>query len=303
MEDKKPETNINSLIQSAKSIIVVLPPDPSKDLVTAGISLHLALKESGKTSQIGCGSDVHVDSHIEGVSEIADTIGSRNLIISFDYHEDDLDKVDYDVRDDGKFYLLIKPKTGAPVPDIGGVKYSYSGADADLVITLGINSLEELGKIYADEKAFLDNVEIVSLNNSLRPAAFTANAYHKNIGSFGELVSGLLEEQKLKVSAPIAQNLLGNIYDSTNNLTSSRISADTFASIAFLMRSGAKIPSKEAPAPRFSEAPFFEVQEPMPVTPPIEENIPLPEEETSPVPSDWNKPKIFRVGNKQNTAS
>ena len=184
MEDKKPETNIKNLLDSAKSIIVILPPDPGKDLVAAGISLHLALKESGKTSQIGCGSDIHVSEDIDGVTEIADTIGSRNLVISFDYREEDLDKVDYDVRDDGKFYLMIKPKAGAPVPDIGGVKYSYSGANADLVITLGVTSLEELGKIYADEKKFLDDAPTISLNNTLRPAAFTGNLYHKNLGSF-----------------------------------------------------------------------------------------------------------------------
>ncbi len=300
MEDKKQETALRTLFESAKSIIVVLPPDPAKDLVAAGTSLHLALKEAGKNSQIGCGSEVHVDSRIEGVAEIADTIGSRNLIISFDYQEDDLDKVDYDVRDDGKFYLLIKPKTGAPVPDIGGVKYSYSGADANLVITLGINSLEELGKIYADEKNFLDNVDIISLNNSLRPTAFTGNTYHKNTSSFSELVCTFLEELNLKPSSSIAQNLLGNIYDSTNSLTSTRISADTFASIAFLMRSGAKLPGKEVQAPRFSQAPFFEIQEPE-TTAPTEENIPLPEEENTPVPSDWNKPKIFRVSNKNNS--
>ncbi len=306
MEDKKTETTIKNLIESAKSIIIVLPPDPGKDIVSAGISLHLALKEAGKSSQIGCGSEVHVDSQIEGVSEIADSIGSRNLIISFDYHEDDLDKVDYDVREDGKFYLLIKPKADAPVPDIGGVKYSYSGASSDLVITLGVSSLEELGKIYADEKNFLDNVEIISLNNSLRPAAFTSNIYHKNTSSFSELIAGLLEEQKLKLNSSISQSLLTNIYESTNNLTGSRLTADTFAAIAFLMRSGAHLPHKSAQIPQFSQAPFFEV----PNTQPVEENIPLPEEENqsadetdAPVPSDWSKPKIFRVGNNQDASS
>ena len=299
MEDKKPETNIKNLLDSAKSIIVILPPDPGKDLVAAGISLHLALKESGKTSQIGCGSDIHVSEDIDGVTEIADTIGSRNLVISFDYREEDLDKVDYDVRDDGKFYLMIKPKAGAPVPDIGGVKYSYSGANADLVITLGVTSLEELGKIYADEKKFLDDAPTISLNNTLRPAAFTGNLYHKNLGSFCELV---LEETKLKINPSVAENLLGNIYESTNNLTSSQVSADTFASIAFLMRAGAHLPRPHTTAPRFSQAPFFETPETT-IDEKIsteEEGITLPEEESSPVPQDWNKPKIFRVGNDQN---
>lgn len=305
MEDKKPKSTAIDLIESAKSVIVILPPDPGKDLVAAGVSLHLALKEAGKISQIGCGSDVHVSEQIEGVTEISDTIGSRNLVISFDYKEDDLDKVDYDVRDDGKFYLLIKPKDGSPVPDIGGVKYSYSGAASDLVITLGINSLEELGKIYADEKNFLDKVDIVSLSNSLRPAAFTGNLYHKNLSSFSELVANLIEELKLRLTLPVAQNLLTNIYEGTNNLTSTHLTADTFASIAFLMRGGAHLPNKPPRPPHLSQAPFFEIpnthsEENIPL--PIEENLPA-ESVTStdelasiPVPSDWNKPKIFRVG-------
>jgi len=306
MEDNKPETTIKKLIESAKSVIVILPPDPGKDLVAAGIGLHLALKEAGKVSQIGCGSDVHIDSQTEGVSEIADTIGSRNLIISFDYQEDNLDKVDYDVRDDGKFYLLVKPKAGAPVPDIGGVKYSYSGATSDLVITLGVSSLEELGKIYADEKNFLDNVETISLNNSLKPAAFTSNNFHKNTSSYSELVTGLLEEIKLKINSSTAQNLLTNIFEGTNNLTGNQITAETFSGVAFLMRSGAHLPHKQIQAPRFSQAPFFET----PSDQPLEENIPLPEEEPlpadeegAPVPSDWNKPKIFRVGSNPDNAS
>ncbi|HSV94488.1 MAG TPA: hypothetical protein VLH94_00720 [Spirochaetia bacterium] len=291
MEDKNQETTTLKLIESAKSVIVILPPDPGRDILIAGISLHLALKESGKISQIGCGSDVHIDQKIEGVNEIADTIGSRNLIISFDYSEENLDKVDYDVRDDGKFYLLVKPKVGAPVPDISGVKYSFSGAEADLVITLGVNSLEELGKIYADEKKFLDNVTTISLNVSLRPVSFTGNVYHKNRTSFCELVTGLCEELKLKINSGISQNLLTFIFESSNNFSSSHLTADTFSSIAYLMRSGARLSSKPVHTPHFSQAPFFEVPDA-----PTEENIPLPEEEDAPVPSDWNKPKIFRVG-------
>ena len=144
MEDQNKFELTQKLLESATSIIVVIPPDPSQDIISAGLALHLTLKNTGKKSQIGCGSEVHVDPKISGAQEISNTIGDQNLVISFDYHEDDLEKVDYDVRPDGKFYLMIKPKAGAPVPDVSNVKYSYSGANADLVITLGINSLEEL---------------------------------------------------------------------------------------------------------------------------------------------------------------
>jgi len=297
MEDNNQNTAIKNLFTTAQSVIIALPPDPGKDLVVAGIALNQALKDSGKSSQIGCGSDIHVNEEIEGITNISDTIGSRNLIISFDYKEEDLDKVDYDVRDDGKFYLLIKPKTGSPVPDIGGVKYSYSGASSDIVITLGVGSLEELGKIYADEKNFLDNASIISLNTSLKPSSFTSNLYHKNATSFSELVSGLLESLDLKVSLSTAGNLLAGIYENTNNLNGSNATADTFSSIAYLMRLGAHFSQPQTGSPSLSKAPFFEVvPEPIPFESSTEENIPLPEEENAPVPSDWSKPKIFRVG-------
>jgi hypothetical protein len=295
MEEKNETGPVGQLIESAKSVIVVLPPDPSQDLVAAGLSLHLSLKESGKQSQIGCGSEVHVDSRIRGAEEIADSIGSRNLVIAFDYDENDLEKVDYDVHPDGKFYLLVKPKTGAPVPDVSNVKYSYSGANADLVITLGVNSLEELGKVYAEEKNFLDNAKVLSLNTSPRPASFTNNLFHQTSSSFSELVTVVIEKSKLKVNSDAAFNLLNSIHEETGSLTSPRMTADTFSAIAFLMRSGGRFPNQPAFVPKFTPPPFFEA----PNAPELVFGQPQeqsPEQEgPQTVPIDWKKPKIFRA--------
>ncbi len=324
MEDQNLFSSSKKLLDNAASIIVALPPEPSVDIVAAGLSLHLSLLASGKKSQIGCGAPVHVDPRIVGAQEIADSIGAKNLVISFDYHEDDLEKVDYDVRPDGKFYLMVKPKSGAPVPDVSNVKYSYSGASADLVITLGINSLEELGKIYADEKSFLDEAKILSLNISPRPVQFTKNLLHLSSNSFSELVTLLIEKSELKVSADAAKNLLSSLYEETKSLTSPKMTADTFSAIAFLMRSGARLPNQQAFVPRFSQPTFFEAphapvnqnnlsevtesEESQNTSMVDEENIPMPQAEHKPyvippsslpnqnVPKDWTKPKIFRAG-------
>ncbi len=319
MDDQNQFSSSKKLIQSASSLIVALPPDPSSDIVSAGLSLHLSFIASGKKSQIGCGTQVHVDPKLVGAQEIADSIGAKNLVISFDYHEDDLEKVDYDVRPDGKFYLMIKPKAGAPTPDVSNVKYSYSGASADLVITLGINSLEELGKIYADEKNFLDEAKILSLNITPRPVQFTKNLLHQSANSFSELVSELVEKTELKISGDSAKNLLSSIYEETKSLTSPKMTANTFSSISFLMRNGARLPNQQAFVPRFSQPTFFEAPHAPSVIPTeVEEsqttnisdddNVPMPQEENKPyvippsnlpnqnVPNDWTKPKIFRAG-------
>lgn len=307
MDDLNQFASTKKLLDSANSVIIILPGEPTPDMVAAGLSLHLSLKASGKRSQIGCGSEVQIDPKVLGGNEITDSIGANNLVISFDYLEENLEKVDYDVRPDGKFYLMIKPKAGAPVPDISNVKYSYSGAVSDLVITFGVNSFEELGKIYADEKSFLDEAKILSLNLSPRPATFTPHLLHRSAGSFSELVTELLEKSDLKPSPDAANNLLTSIYTETKNLTGVRMTADTFAGIAFLMRHGAKLPGKQAFAPRFSQPAFFESpvgairESPAsipPSTPSDEDGIPLPPEEDSspePVPADWTRPKVFRA--------
>ncbi|KKT30319.1 MAG: hypothetical protein UW41_C0002G0020 [Candidatus Collierbacteria bacterium GW2011_GWC2_44_18] len=310
MEDQNQFLSTKKLLESATSLIVVLPPDPSEDLVAAGLSLHLTLLLMGKKSQIGCGSEVSVGPKLHGAQEITDSIGARNLVISFDYHEDDLEKVDYDVRPDGKFYLMIKPKANAPVPDVSNVKYAYSGASADLVITLGIGSLEELGKIYADEKNFLDEAKILSLNITPKPIQFTKNLLHQTSGSFSELVALLMDRAGIKPDSEAAKNLLGTIYEETKDLTSPRMTADTFSTIAFLMRHGARLPNQQAFVPRFAQPAFFEAPTSL-ATPEVieednpsadQEDIPLPPEENAPpaeasqpIPKDWTKPKIFRA--------
>lgn len=306
MEDQNKFEQAQKLLDPASSIIVILPPDPSPDIVSSGISLYLSLKQSGKKIQIGCGSEVHVGEKIKGSQEISDTIGDQNLVISFDYQEENLEKVDYDVLPNGKFCLMIKPKAGAPVPDISNVKYSYSGASADLVITFGVNSLEELGKIYAEEKKFLDSVKILSLNNSPRPASFTPHNLNLPAGSFAELVSTLLEKTSINPTRDASANLLSTIYEETKNLTSAKMTAETFSAISFLMRNGARLPNQQAYVPRFSQPSFFEAPvSPHTIPPQDEDNIPLPTEDesfgsadnqsTEEVPQDWTKPKIFRA--------
>jgi len=274
------------ILKDAEKALVLLPPEPSEDQVIGALSLHLSLKESGKTSQIGCATAIEVNPKILEVENISDTIGSRNLIISFNYNEDHLEKVDYDVRNDGRFYLVIKPKEGAPVPEAANVKFSYSGAEADLVIVLGINSLEELGSIYSEEKTFLDEANILSLNISPRPSSFTDKQLHQFLPSYSELVALLLESSGVTPSQSAASNLIFGIYQASGDLSSGKLTAETFSSLSYLMRSGGHLPNQHSHVGKLSQAPFFE--SPM-MTPP------QPEEDPA-IPQDWKKPKIFRAG-------
>lgn len=288
MNDQNQYQTAQKIIDEANKVLVLLPPMPSEDMVNAALSLHLSLLNSDKKSQIGCSSPINVSPNILETEKIKDSVGSRNLTISFDFNESDLDKVDYDVKSNGKFYLVVKPKENAPVPDVSGVKFSYTGAEADLVITFGIFTLEELGKLYSEEKSFLDNAKILSLNTSPRPASFSCTSLHKLANSYTEMMAQMIESIKLKISENASKNLLYGIYESTQNLTSGKVTADTFSSVAFLMRNGAQLPNQHRNVPRFAQAPFFEAPTSINQTKEDSQN-------DNPIPQDWKKPKIFRA--------
>lgn len=287
---------IKNFLQDKKSVIIILPPSPTPDLISAGLSLHHTLVNSAKVSQIG--SDGPILPSVDTQKEVVDSIGSKNLIISFDYPEEYLEKVDYDVLPGGKFCLMIRPKGDSPVPKTSDVKYSYSGASADLAIVLGINSLEELGKIYADEKKFLDDAKVLSLNNVSTSPSFTPNIFHHPLSSFSELVALFIEKASLNPSSIAASNLIKQIYQSTNNLTDPKTTADTFSSISFLMKSGGQLPGattnpfyRSVALAKDGPPPFFE-----PLSSPdnaVNHSEALAKD--GPIPSDWTSPKIFRA--------
>lgn len=292
---------INTLkkdLDQANSILVLLPPEPDESLVSSSLGLFLSLQDLGKKTQIGCSNLNQSNlSKLPGLDNIKSSIGAQNLIINFQFKEEDLDKVDYDADDQGNFQLMIKPKSGSLPPDTKNINYTYSGAEADLVIVLGINSLEELGKLYSDEKKFLDQATIISLNKDSRPASFATHNLHTNSAtSMAEIVSFLLLKTQTKPTQEAANILLKEIYSTTNNLSTPRITADTFEIIASLVRNGAKPPIVSQRSNNFTPDSLStnrQVQ-PMPVAPIFNQPTSLKQIPPAPIPPDWKKPKIFR---------
>lgn len=283
--------SLKQKIDKANSILILLPPEPDETLVSSSLGLFLTLEKLKKKVQIGCSSLGQIDqSTLYGLENIKSSIGSHNLIINFQFKEKDLDKVDYDVDEQGNFQLMIKPKPGSPPPDTKDINYTYSGANADLVFVLGVNSFEELGKLYSDEKKFLDQAIVISLNKDSHPASFATHSLHTNSAtSIAEIISFILLKTEIQPTKEASDQLLREIYSTTNNLRTPRLTADTFESIAYLIRNGAKPPMSSLTATNFSPP-----VPPMPVAPVFDRPTFMNKIPPAQVPSDWEKPKIFR---------
>lgn len=290
--DKNEQSGLKDLFNSLNSFLIVLPPDPDSDMVSSALSLHLSLKNTGKQSQIGYSGALPELENIFGAQELKNSVGNKNLHISFDFLESDLEKVDYEVDHLGKFSIIVRPKEDTPAPDSSKVNFSYSGASADLVIVFAVSSLEELGPVYAQEKKFLDSTKVLCISNGPAPVNFTGNVFQQVNINYAEIVTILIQKIQLKPSVQAASNLIQTIYKSTNNLTHPKVGAATFESLAFLLRNGGQIPGRQPAASPFSfpQPPLFSTPSPV-----LEDS----EEDTSPVPSDWQMPKIFKASTTQ----
>lgn len=262
-------SSIQESLSTAQSIFIALPKNPNYDRVAAGLALYLALKKTGKQVFIASPQEMTVEfSSLVGVDKIKTKPEGRNLTISFDYLEDSIEKVSYNIEGD-KFNLVIQPKEGFPPLSSDKVKYSYSGGQADLVFTIGIRAIEDLGDFYKDNQRLFEKVKIIDINI-------------EEEASISEKITKLIADLRLPVDSDIASNLFYGIERTTGNFSSPKTNAGTFEAAAFCLKAGARKITKKFPGPKKPRPKV--TLEPMPTEISAQEK-PSP---------DWLEPKIYK---------
>ena len=269
-------SKISALLGKSNDILIVLPIQPTVDAAAAALSFSLSLSKSQKQSTVACSEPITVGlNRLVGVNKITDKIGSRNLIASFDYIEDSIEKVSYSISE-GKFNLVIKPKEGFPPMDTEKVSYSYSGASADLLISIGAPRPENLGKIFHNERKLFDEQETINIDTSPLNSQFgKSNLVDPRSSSLSEIVGLMIKYLNMPIDADIATNLLAGMETATNNFTV-KTRAETFEMIAWCMKNGGRREQlkTQLPAQPFNAKPFMTpsippVQKMQPQKPPI----------------------------------
>jgi len=260
-------SKLQQALSPAQGILVVIPKNPSLDKMAASLSLYSSLRKSGKVATVTCPQPMTMEfSQLVGVDKVTDKIGSRNLVISFDYIKDSIEKVSYNVEGN-KFNLVIQPKAGLPPLDTKNISYSYSGADSELIFVIGVQRLEDLGSFYEGEKKLDGEKPIVNIDYHPQNTQFgKINIFNPQASSYSEIVTLILKTLNLPFDQDIATNLLVGLRSATNNFQSPSVSAGTFEAAAFCLRAGAR--RMEAPKPS--------------------------EEEKKKASPDWLAPKIYK---------
>jgi nanoRNase/pAp phosphatase (c-di-AMP/oligoRNAs hydrolase) len=292
-------SRLGEILQKSKMGAIILPPDPSVDSTASATALYLALIKKELTLSLVCPGKIEADLiAIDKIQSSPEAPGD-NLVITFPYSEGAIDKIDYFIEND-KFNLIIAPRSSFKKLDYNQVKFSYSGGNFDFVIVLDTPTLNSLGELYQNNPNLFQGREIVNIDRHFTNTNFgTVNIIKKESPSMSELIYQIIKQIPLEIDKDIATNLYSGIATATNNFTSYSTNADTFQTIAELLRAGAIKKVLKKPA---SPSPFLKQQPPVMQKKETQRAIPIAEveKEKQPdeknAPSDWLKPKIFRGG-------
>lgn len=282
---------------------IVLPPQPNIDTVAASCALYLSLLQKGLNLILSCESDINFD--LVGADKFQKSLSAPgdNLVISFPYVDGAIDKIDYRIEND-RFNLIIVPREKGRKLDSKQVNFYYTGGNFDFIITLNAPTLASLGSLYQNNPGIFQGREIINIDRHFTNTNFgTFNLVKKNVSSLSELIYLVLKEGGFNIDKDTATNLYAGIASATNNFTSFSTTADTFQTIAELLRQGATkkiIKTGETFSPKISFPAKPHLSQPVNLQNKTVKPINQVEKETKtekPTPSEeWLKPKIFKGG-------
>ena len=280
------ENSFSSVIESANSILILLPKKPYLDQVAAGLSLFLSLKRN-KEINISCSSEMVVEfNRLVGVDKITTELGNKNLTVRFsDYDAANIERVSYDIEN-GRFKLTVIPKPGCNSPKKDQLEIFQSGVSAELIILIGGGSVSHFpslnSKDFSNSKVLhlgIKDIGFREIISFVRPAS-----------SVSEIVAGFIKDGNYYLDPDIATNLIAGIEDESNQFNGSDVTAETFQTVADLMRAGGTKLFQEKNLPEENFPPGSIPSKPYQETPVFEEEKKTDQN----APQDWLGPKIYK---------
>ncbi len=226
------------MVETAQVILVIFPSQSKHDVVAAAVSLAHGMEALGKHRQLLSPQNTDFPAVVD--LPLSDEVGNKDLRISFPYNENMVDKVSYSIDEDqGQFHLVVQPKSGAAPLDSTQVAFTYVGAQADLIITLGVSDLNSLEQLYVGYESLYADTPLISIN-TFDTSFGTLKLNISDKSSYCEGLYLLLESLGAPITDNVATTLLAGVEQETQMFRSQVTSADTFETIAKLLRLGAR---------------------------------------------------------------
>ncbi len=283
---------VKNLLSAAKKILIALPVGASIDTLAAGLALFLTLETAGK--EVGVVSDDNIkvgQSHLFGVDHVQKNLpttdgGNLTLTLEGVAASDNtipaLEKLDW-YAENNNLNLVFHVLPGQAFQPARIVP-KYQGSGFNLIFVVGAVNLNALGNVYSQNQQVFSGTHVANIDNQVANTSFAStNILDTNASSVSEIMTNVITDLGFTLDGDSASNLLAGIFETTNNLTDSKVTADTYMAVASCLRVGGRKPVAQAGAQ--TAAPAYDLSALMPVSPSEPKQQPAAEFTVPPVVS------------------
>ncbi len=207
---------LNNLLSKANNILITGPQDPTTDIVATAAAWQMFLREQGKVVDICLTGQYQTWNFLPSTLLIKNDLSDANKFqIILDTSKIGVKQFSYDMVDEELRINILPDKGNFSSQD---VKIEKGDLAYDLVITLGVTSLEVLGNTFSEHRQFFHDTTIINIDRSILNENFgQLNIVELNSTSLSEISYYFFQD---KLNKDIATCLLAGIISATNSFQS-----------------------------------------------------------------------------------
>lgn len=227
---------VQEQIGKSETILICMGKNPSGDAIGSSLGLFLTLRKLEKKVDIVSPTALLSKfSFLPSAELITHKIeGARDYVLSLDVKKEKLQQLRYEVRND-KLRIFITAKDC----DINNrnIKLESSKFRYDLIITLSVPDLENLGRVYDENSEFFYDVPLINIDHNPSNEYFgKINFVDVSTSSSSEIIFTLISELGEKLfDEPIATSLLTGIISETDSFQNKNTTPKAFMTAASLI--------------------------------------------------------------------
>lgn len=231
---------INQL-KTANNCLLVFASGGNLDDVAAGLALQKFLHKMGKSAQVVSGSPIL--SKFEFLPDTDNLLQpdalSKDMVISISLKNTELSELRYQKMDD-TLSVFLTPKAGQF--ELGDISVRNAVYPYDLIVTLGVARLEDLGGLYSNHAQLFFETPVINIDFRADNDLFgQVNLVTLTASSVSEVVYDLVSKfDETLVDDSIATMLLAGLVAQTNSFQSQKTTPQAFVKASKLISLGAR---------------------------------------------------------------
>lgn len=235
---------INKTLTNSHQIAVVLPEQVSIDLISAALAIYKKLVNDGKQVTIfSSGPNIPKQEFIANQPIIRSNFGSaQELTIKVNGQSVKPKQIRYEKLHDDLF-VYVTPEESSKQFTSDDVEVIPAVTSYDLLVILGADTLESIGKLYETNTELFFNTTKIAISNKLDQEYFgTITWVESDTPSISQQIAEWLlkDDQNILKDDFVATSLLTGIISATQSFSDPRTTPDSLAIAAKLVSNGAR---------------------------------------------------------------